>query len=191
MIVKVINNSTLVCPQPVINTKKAIEGGLPVKSIVDNEIAKENVLKLCNKMGLKAQVNRVGENFEIIIADQELEVKTEHPDELEGTFLIKTKSLGEGDEKLGEGLMKAFIYTLSQRTTAPKKIMFLNSGVFLVATGSQLLELLKSMEDRGTEITSCGACLDFYNLKESLGVGTVTNMYDILENLIAGDVISL
>ena len=27
---------------------------------------------------------------------------------------------------------------------------------------------------------TCGTCLDFYDIKEKLAVGTVTNMYDIV-----------
>ena len=32
-------------------------------------------------------------------------------------------------------------------------------------------------------ILTCGTCLDFYGLKEKLGVGGVTNMYDIVERM--------
>jgi tRNA 2-thiouridine synthesizing protein A len=179
---KIVDNSKLPCPQPVINTKKAIEEGLPVKSIVDNEVAKENVLKLCSKLGLQREVVENGGKFEIIISKGGEELKIKGGD-LQGTYLIKTKYLGNGDDKLGEGLMKGFIYTLAQREVAPKRIMFVNRGVFLALKGSQMVEDLKIMEGKGTEILSCGTCLDFYNVKEQLAVGTITNMYDIVENL--------
>ena len=32
------------------------------------------------------------------------------------------------------------------------------------------------MEAQGVEIMTCGTCLDYYNLKDKLAVGTVTNM---------------
>ena len=35
----------------------------------------------------------------------------------------------------------------------------------------------------GVEVLSCGTCLDYYNLKDKLQVGTVTNMYTIVETL--------
>ncbi|SHK14803.1 selenium metabolism protein YedF [Anaerobranca californiensis DSM 14826] len=187
---KIIDNSKLPCPQPVINTKKAIEEGLPVKSIVDNEVAKENVVKFCTKLGLKTEVIKNGEKYEIIIGkDGELLKLTKN--ELEGTYLIKSKTLGVGDEKLGEGLMKAFIYTLTQKDKAPKRIMLLNSGVFLAVKGSQTVDDLKVLAQKGTEILSCGTCLDFYNVKEQLAVGTITNMYDIVENLTDDNTITL
>ena len=28
---------------------------------------------------------------------------------------------------------------------------------------------------------TCGTCLDYYGLKDELGVGSVTNMYEIVE----------
>ena len=57
------------CPLPVIHTKKAleeIEKGT-VTTIVDNEIAKENVLKLAKSMNLEFNVKQSGGNFYIDI----------------------------------------------------------------------------------------------------------------------------
>ncbi|MBQ1602479.1 MAG: DsrE family protein, partial [Oscillospiraceae bacterium] len=56
--------------------------------------------------------------------------------------------------------------------------------------GSASLEDLKNMEAQGVEILTCGTCLDYYGLKEQLRVGSVTNMYAIVEKLAnAGKVI--
>ena len=41
------------------------------------------------------------------------------------------------------------------------------------------------MEAQGVEIRTCGTCLDFYKLKETLAVGSITNMYAIAETLAA------
>ena len=30
---------------------------------------------------------------------------------------------------------------------------------------------------------TCGTCLDFYGIKDKLAVGTVTNMYEIVETM--------
>ena len=43
------------------------------------------------------------------------------------------------------------------------------------------------MEEQGVEIMTCGTCLDYYGLKEKLAVGTVTNMYSIVEKLAGAD----
>ena len=46
---------------------------------------------------------------------------------------------------------------------------------------------LKNMEAQGVEILTCGTCLDYYNLKDKLAVGSVTNMYTIVEKLANAD----
>jgi sulfur relay (sulfurtransferase) complex TusBCD TusD component (DsrE family) len=46
------------------------------------------------------------------------------------------------------------------------------------------------MEAQGVEIITCGTCLNYYGLTEKLSVGSVTNMYVIVEKLTqAGKVI--
>ena len=54
-------------------------------------------------------------------------------------------------------------------------------------TVTKLVEDLRELESRGTEILTCGTCLDYYGLKEKLAVGRVTNMYRIAEILTQAD----
>ena len=44
-------------------------------------------------------------------------------------------------------------------------------------------EDLKSLAEQGVEIMTCETCLDYYGLKDKLAVGTVTNMYSIVETM--------
>ena len=89
--------------------------------------------------------------------------------------------MGKGDPELGRILMKGFIYTLSEMEKLPKTILFYNEGVKLVIDGAESLQDLKSLEKRGVEILACGTCLNFYGVTEKLSVGSVTNMYTIIE----------
>ena len=59
----------------------------------------------------------------------------------------------------------------------------LSAGVTWTTEGSDSLEDLKSLEAQGVEIMTCGTCLDYYGLKDKLAVGTVTNMYSIVETM--------
>jgi peroxiredoxin family protein len=43
------------------------------------------------------------------------------------------------------------------------------------------------MEAQGVEILTCGTCLNFYGLTEKLAVGSVTNMYTIVEKMNGAD----
>ena len=65
--------------------------------------------------------------------------------------------------------------------------LFYNGGATLTTEGSASLEDLKSLEAQGVEILTCGTCLNYYGLTEKLAVGSVTNMYSIVEILSAAD----
>ena len=91
--------------------------------------------------------------------------------------------MGIGNDELGKVLMKGFIYALSQLEELPETIVFYNGGATIPVEGNVSLEDLKSMEAQGVTIKTCGTCLDYYNLKEKLAVGTITNMYDIVETM--------
>ena len=91
--------------------------------------------------------------------------------------------MGTGDSKLGASLMKAFVFALTKQDQLPDTILCYNSGAYLTCEGADTLEDLKLLESEGVTILTCGTCLDFYGLKEKLGVGGVTNMYDIVERM--------
>ncbi|MDX5642742.1 sulfurtransferase-like selenium metabolism protein YedF, partial [Clostridioides difficile] len=87
------------------------------------------------------------------------------------------------NEELGKVLIKGFIYTLTESKPYPKYVLLVNGGVKLSAENEETIENLKILENMGVEVLSCGTCLDYYNLKDKLQVGTVTNMYTIVETL--------
>ena len=91
--------------------------------------------------------------------------------------------MGTGEEKLGKALMKAFVFALTKQDVLPETILCYNSGAYLTCEGSESLEDFKALEAEGVNIMTCGTCLDFYGMKEKLAVGTVTNMYDIVETM--------
>jgi selenium metabolism protein YedF len=100
---------------------------------------------------------------------------------------INSHLLGIGDEALGAILMRAFLKTLLDLPIKPHRIILINSGVRLSSEGSEVLEALRALSEKGIEILSCGTCLDFYGLKEKLRVGVVSNMYDIAQSLLEAD----
>lgn len=103
------------------------------------------------------------------------------------TVVISANHMGEGDEKLGKALMKAFIYALTELDQLPAKMIFYNGGAKLTVEGSDSLEDLRLLESQGVEILTCGTCLNYYNISEILAVGTVTNMYAIAEILMSSN----
>lgn len=179
-----INCINLECPMPVIKAKNTLEENEEVhlQVIVDNEVAKDNVSKLAKSMNLQTSFEKHEDNFVVDIIKKSGDVSTKEISQGQ-VILIKTNLLGQGDEKLGAMLMKAFIFSLTQSKPYPEKIIFLNSGVQLTTTNEETVKNLKILEKENTQIVSCGTCLDFYNLKESLQVGSIGNMYDIVDSL--------
>jgi len=82
---------------------------------------------------------------------------------------------------LGDILMRAFFQSLVQMKT-PQKMVFYNRGVFLTLDDSPVLPELRGLEDMGVKLLVCGACLDFYKVRERLAAGQVSNMFAILES---------
>lgn len=80
--------------------------------------------------------------------------------------------------------MKAFLNTLWDYEPKPAKLLFINNGVRLTTEGSEVLETLALLEKKGVHIFSCGTCLEYYNLREKLRVGLVSNMYAIVDALL-------
>lgn len=77
--------------------------------------------------------------------------------------------------------MKSFLFTLSETKPYPDFLIFLNSGVKLTTEGSESIEDLIKLKEGRVEIVSCGTCLDFFEIKSKLQVGSVSNMYDIVD----------
>ena len=183
------------CPIPVIKTKKAIqalEGPEVIEVLVDNEIAVQNVTKMAVSEGGEVTSEKVAEKeykVTIKIGDAVVEECSccceEEKENL--VVVISSDRMGEGNDALGKVLIKGFIFAVSQLDKLPKTILFYNGGATLTAEGSDSLADLKNMEEQGVEIMTCGTCLDYYGLKEKLAVGTVTNMYSIVEKLAGAD----
>lgn len=175
-----------VCPEPVIKTVALIAGVQKPETVVvqvDNEIAVENLTKMATSKGLKSSSKKVADNhYEVSI--EVVEVQSEEDVKEENVVVAVTGNvMGTGEDELGRNLLKGFIYALSTQEKLPKTVVFYNSGVFMTTEGSEALEDLKAMEEKGVEILSCGACLDYYKKKDKLAVGSVSNMYVIVEKL--------
>ncbi len=179
------------CPAPVVETKKALdsidEGIITV--IVDNEVSKNNVTRFVAKSGYSADVSEENGVYTITITKGfTCEVSYENNDDKRDSsyvLYVKSSEMGYGDGELGSVLMKAFFKTLVDSEKKPKTIIFVNKGVFLVTKGSNVLEELKVLNEKfNTEILACGTCLDFYNIKDQLKVGVISNMFDIQNCLI-------
>src|SRR5450756_252458 len=177
-----IDNCGLACPQPVINTKKALDGigaGQSLISIVDNAAAKENVTRFAVNSGCTVKAEEKNGIFSLTLTKNGAAPTATAPvAEIQSTagkvIFIRSNLLGIGSDELGSLLIKSFFYAVSQTPDhLPAKIVLINSGVKLAVTDSPVLKDLQALVAAGVEILACGTCLDFYGLKEQLAVGHI------------------
>ena len=205
------------CPIPVVKTKKAIEKlekPDTIETLVDNEIAVENLKKMASQMGFAVSDSKISDSgYSVKITVDDIDkindnkmsaandkatsvakansIKT-GADEMvscdiknsgEKVVVIKSEFMGEGDSELGKVLIKGFIYALSQQDELPQTMLFYNGGAKITSEGSESIEDLKALEEKGVKIFTCGTCLNYYGLTEKLCVGEATNMYEITKKM--------
>ena len=179
----------MACPLPVVSVKRALESAQgELRVLLDDGAPRENVKRFAVGRGYQVQEEQLEDGFAFTITGAGgVASKREAAPAGSGgatVMLIGTDRMGEGAEELGRLLMKNFIITLLDMQELPDRIFFVNSGVLLAAEGSEVVEVLVELGNRGVEVLSCGICLDFYKKKESLAAGGVTNMFTIAESLL-------
>lgn len=185
---KTVDARGLACPLPVIEAKKALMQNPPVlEVVVDNEISLQNLEKMARQMGLAYELNTESADEYIITITAGEVAEGDQPqgsqEHSENTIVvISSDQMGAGDPELGRILMKSFVYALTELAQMPKKVLLYNGGVKLAVEGSDSLADLQKLAEQGVEILSCGTCLDFYQLTSKLGVGSITNMYEIAQS---------
>jgi len=190
---KTLDCRGLACPQPVLNTKDALQGAAsPFLVIVDNEAACTNVSRFAESQGARVSVAQRGGEFHLTIQpSQEARASAAPPiacaradtSAKNLAVYISSEGMGRGDEELGAILMAAFLDTLSHFKGQISHAIFVNAGAKLAVEGSPVLEQVRQLEQVGAEVLVCGTCLNHFGIKDKLAVGRVSNMYAIIETL--------
>jgi selenium metabolism protein YedF len=191
---KTVDARGLACPQPVVLAKQAIETNEKVKVIVDNETALENVKRLGTKLGCDVKVEKKEDNTYEIKLKRKADAAGTKDDFVpscsttpaaSGPFVIviSANTMGRGNDELGSVLIRAFLHTVSEQAQKPDVMIFYNTGVKLTVQGSEVLDDLKQLESAGVQLLVCGTCLNYFEIKDKLAAGTVSNMYDIVETM--------
>jgi selenium metabolism protein YedF len=197
---KEIDARGLACPGPVLETRAAVENesATHIKVIVDNDAAKENVSRFLTSRGFSVEAGREGEEFFVIGSCGEAIAVVPTPAKEPQSSLKKimviaaTDRFGFGDDELGMKLMVNFIKTLKEMGQELWRLVFVNNGVKLAISGSEILPVLKEYEQEGIVILVCGTCLTHFNLLDQKQVGRTTNMLDIVTAMqLADKVITL
>ncbi len=193
------------CPQPVMMTKKVIEGGAKeIKVIVDNPVAGQNVSRLLKSKGFSVVLE--AENDLDIAVSGLLESEGKQVEDNEAAtspeicschsegaktiaVLIARNIMGASDRDLGEVLIKGFLGTIYQmdQDLIPSTLALMNEGVKLAVTGASTCESLMELQKKGCKILVCGTCVNHFGIADSVGVGEISNMFDISESILKAD----
>lgn len=189
---KRIDCSNMTCPQPVLEVKAVMDGGEDAEFliVVDNAAALENVRRYAENRRARVEVRDLGDRWELDISggaaeeDEKVELLS-CAVEAPCAFLFLADRMGANPE-LGSLLVRSLLGALTEATTPPRRLIFMNEGVYLVCEGSPVLEELGKLEALGVELLACGTCLDFLGMKEKRKIGGVTNMFDTVQTLTTG-----
>ena len=196
------------CPQPLIRTRrlwKTLRAGETFRVILDNEIAHTNLLSFLSDQCAKPVTSRDNDDWVIdavrsshqssanskpaqraVVAHAAQPSKTVKAKKSENYVVaLKSDAMGQGDESLGRILIKGYISTLLELDHKPSAILLYNGGAKLAIKGSGADVSLKALEQQGVDVVVCGACVDFFEIKNQLAAGRISNMYDIAEKLAA------
>jgi selenium metabolism protein YedF len=198
---RILDCSGLTCPQPVMQTREALEKmeGGRLRVILDNESSHINVRRFAESQGHQVHTKEMEGLFHVMImkgegisaASESQPIRCEAPQQKRTVVYISSEGMGRGDDQLGDILMAAYLDTLSQFAKEITHLIFVNSGVKLVVEGSIVLEQIQELQRMGIEVLACGTCLNHFGIKAQLQVGSVSNMFAILEVLSgAGKILS-
>ena len=196
----------MTCPKPVVLTLEALpklgaEEFLEV--LVNDEVAVGNLTRLAEEKNCELLVVEKGGYTSMTLVPRTASAPAApaapEPEAIEvqvvpatGDAVVAVGSdvMGRGSEELGKILVKGLIYALAHQEVVPKTMLFFNSGARLTCEGSESLDDIRELEGRGTKILTCGTCLDYYGIRDKLGVGGVTNLYAIAEIIASEPVVT-
>ncbi len=185
----------LACPAPVIQTKTVLETkpAETIQVLVDNEAARQNICRFLESRNFSTSVTRDENDFHIFgkkndsALPQNQETKAIQSQQQKLMVMVAADRIGHGDNELGAKLMVSFIKTLTEMGPELWRLVFVNNGVKLTVKGSEVLPVLKELENSGIHILVCGTCLDHFDLLEKKQVGETTNMLDIVTSMQLAD----
>jgi len=186
----------LACPAPVLKTRELIEEEHRdfIKVTVDNEAAKQNVLRFLESRNFEVTVEVEGTDIHLTgqrggqgaVLETTL---TEGPktEKKNIMVMVATDRMGYGDDELGSKLMLSFLKTLREMGDELWRLVFVNNGVKLTIEDSEVLPDLKELEEDGIQILVCGTCLNHFDLLDKKQVGETTNMLDVVTAMQVAD----
>jgi len=142
------------CPQPVVETRKRLlaEAGEPLRVLVGDDTARENVSRFAGSQGYDVQTTTIEDGFSLELSPAAApEQKVTAPARGETVVFISGEVMGSGNDELGRILLKNFLFTLAETDSRPDTLLFVNAGVKLACEESEAIEAVSYTHLRAHE----------------------------------------
>lgn len=179
------------CPEPLMMTRRAIKAaaqGDTIEVITDNDTACQNIGSYLTEM--KIAFTEANGHLSFIVGNHDaarLEMLPACPTKPMNNngyvVVLKSQEMGSEDANLGRLLMRAFLNTVAESDKLPQTVIIYSGGIRLALVGTDTARSLAKLEEKKVEVIICGTCVDFYQLKESIKIGTISNMFVIVEKM--------
>jgi intracellular sulfur oxidation DsrE/DsrF family protein len=99
------------------------------------------------------------------------------------TVVFRSERAGEDNPVLGDRLMIEFCQALLAHPDAPQALLFYNSGVHLVLDGSPVLDIIRQLAGRGSEVLACRTSLQLLAAESQPAVGRAAALAELVERM--------
>jgi selenium metabolism protein YedF len=201
---RIVDTKGQLCPAPLIATKRALKetpGNESFLLLIDNKISFNNVSRFLKDNNTFFTVSESDGVWTLTVTRGEGDISQAKAEDYctdsiahfhKGDFIIAITSdkMGEGDTDLGQLLMINFIKAIHDLDKLPRKMVFYNKGVTLATKNSAVIDHLTDLEKMGVEILLCATCVNHYAIADTVGAGSLSNMYTIAEEMAtAGNIV--
>jgi selenium metabolism protein YedF len=193
---KTVDTRGLTCPAPLIKTRQGLKEAAPdeaVQILIDNPASLSNVKRYLTDNRLGFSIREEGAVSIVTVTGGEREEITENETDYCSTGIsaapagkrntvvaVTSERMGSGDDDLGTKLMTSFFRTLVMIEPAPASVVFYNTGVKLATDDSPVIDLIRELSEKGTSVYLCTTCINHFNLRDRLPVGSFSDMYQII-----------
>ncbi len=192
---QIVDTKGHLCPQPLIMARDALRRaaeGETMQIVSDNETSWQNLMSFLTDLGAHPVSKQEGDIYYIEVTNpgklqEQSDANPEDYCEVPAVagarnnyvVVVRSREMGEGNTELGNLLLRGYFNALNGMNNLPTHIIMYNTGVYHALKGTDIYETLVSLEDKGVNVIVCGTCVDFYQLKDRVGVGRISNMYQI------------
>ncbi len=193
MNIKTVNAIGKTCPVPLIMTKKALSElseNETLEILCDNDVSVSNITHFLKEHKISVKTEKNSEGFRLLVSktgtipeDVKVEDYCSVEDKNPSGYIVFAgpDHLDFENENLSMMMLIKALQTFTEIPARPDKVIFMKYAIFLSLEDSPVLESLKILEASGTEILTCGNCLEYFGKTEQHSIGRITNLYEILD----------